>query len=165
MKKNKVLQNISLDESDEVKKLYVVFRIRGDDLNTQKVTSDLNIQPTVAYQEGEKFVGKKYDPIARKVVEEIHTRYISVWDIDSESQQSLKRVKEHIEYVLNILEPHAQAIAQYLEQKEKYLLSFYIRWEPNGEHGSYQIPGDLLDRMAKLCHFVEYSFIATTDND
>ncbi len=165
MKKNKVLQNISLDESDEVKKLYVVFRIRGDDLNTQKVTSDLNIQPTVVYQKGEKFAGKKFDPIGRKVVEETHTRYVSVWDVDSESQQSLKRVKEHIEYVLNILEPYTQAIAQYLEQKEKYLLSFYIRWEPNGEHGSYQIPSDLIERMAKLCHFVEFSFIATTVND
>jgi len=159
-----VLQNISLDESDEVKKLYIVFRIRGDDLNTQTVTLNLNIQPTMAYQKGEKFVGKKFDPIARKAVEEIHTRYISVWDIDTESQQVLRSVEEHIEYMLNILEPHSQAIARYLEQNEKYIISFYIRWEPHGEHGSYQIPGDLLGRMAKLCHFIEFSFIATFDN-
>ena len=164
MKKRKVLQNISLDESDEVRKLYIVFRIRGDDLITQTVTSDLNIQPTVAYQKGEKFVGKKFDPIAKKVVEETHTRNISVWDVDLESQQVLRRVEEHIEFMLNILEPHSRAIARYLEQNEKYIISFYIRWEPNGEHGSYQIPGGLLSRMAKLCHFIEFSFIATFDN-
>ena len=154
-----VLQSISLDEIDAVKTLFVMFRIRGDDLNTQTVTSDLNIQPTRVYQKGEKFVGKKYDPIAKKRVKEIHTHYFSVWDVSSESQQDLKRVREHIEYVLNILEPHSQAINRYLEQNEKYTISFYIRWEPNCESGSYQVPGDLLGRMAKLCHFTEFSFI------
>ncbi len=158
-----VLQNISFDEIDAVKKLFVVFRIRGEDLDPRKVTSDFNIQPTLAVRKGEKFLGKKYDPIAKQVVEEQHTRYFSVWDVSSETQQSLKRVKEHIEYVLNILEPHSEAIKRYLEQEKKYTISFYIRWEPNGEHGSYQISGDLLGRMADLCRFVEFSFIATCE--
>lgn len=160
-----VLQNISFDESDAVKKLFVVFRIRGENLDPHKVTSDLIIQPTLAFQKGEEFLGKKYDPITRKVVEELHTRYFSVWDVNSESQQSLKRVKEHIKYLLDILEPHSKAIKRYLEQEEKYTISFYVRWEPNGEHGSYQIPGDILSRMANLCHFVEFSFIASYEEE
>jgi hypothetical protein len=159
-----ILQDLSLDEIDAVNRLFVVFRIRGDDLNTQTVTSDLNIPPTRVYQKGEKFVGKKYDPIAKKRVKEIHIHHFSVWDVSSESQQDLKRVKEHIEYLLNILEPHSQAINRYLEQNEKYVISFYIRWEPKGEHGSYRVPGDLLGRMAKLCHFTEFSFIGTFSN-
>lgn len=159
------LQNISLDESDSVKNLFVVYRIRGNDLIPQTITSELNIQPTVAYQKGEKFVGKKYDPVAKRDTEETRKRPISVWNIDSKSQQGIRRVKDHIEYLLNILEPHSQQINNYLKQSEKYMISFYIRWEPYGEHGSYIIPGELLGRMERLCHFVEFSFISTTNNE
>ena len=160
-----VLQNISFDESDAVKKLYVVYRIRADDLIPQTVTSELSIQPTVAYQKGEIFVGKKYDPIAKKVIEETRGRPFSVWNVDSKAQRHLRKVQEHVEYLLEILEPHSLQITRYLEQNEKYTISFYIRWEPFGEHGSYLIPGDLLGRMERLCHFVEFSFIATTENE
>jgi len=113
------LQNISFDEIDAVKKLFVAYRIRADDLIPQTVTSELCIQPTVAYQKGEKYVGKKYDSVARKDIEETRGRPFSVWDVNSESQHHLKRVKDHIEYLLNILEPHSLQIKRYLEQSEK----------------------------------------------
>ena len=157
-----VIQNISFDEADAVKNLFVVYRIRADDLIPHTVTSELNIQPTVAYQKGENYIGKKYDPTAKKDKEEIRRRSFSVWDVDLTSQHHLKRVKDHIEYLLNILEPHSQQLKRYLELNEKYVISFYIRWEPYGEHGSYIIPSELLVRMERLCHFVEFSFIATT---
>lgn len=84
------LQNISFDESDTAKTLYVVYRIRGDDLIPQLVTSELNIQPSVAHKKGEKYVGKKYDPITKQVVDEVRERTYSVWNIDSKSQEGLK---------------------------------------------------------------------------
>ena len=160
-----VLQNISFDESDAVKNLYVVYRIRADDLIPQTVTAELGIHPTVAYQKGEKFIGKKYDPKAKKDIEVIRGHPFSVWDVNSESQQGLRRVTDHIMYLLDILEPHSEQIQRYLNQNEKYIISFYVRWEPHGEHGSYVIPGELLKRMGNLCHFVEFSFIGTFETD
>lgn len=161
----KILQTISFGEIYEVKNLFVAFGFRGDDLIPQLITSELNIQPTVAYQKGEEYIGKKYDPKSKKHVEVIRKRGISVWDLDSKSQQHLKRVEEHIEYLLNILEPQAEQIQRYVAQPDKYSISFYIRWEPHGENGSYVVSSDLMRRMEKFCHFFMFSFICYPEEE
>ena len=159
------LQDISFDEVDSVKRVYVVYRVRSDTLVPETVTHDFGIKPTRVFQKGDKFTGKSYDPVTNKSFEEIRERRFSIWDVDTQSLQEKRRVRDHIEYILNILEPQSEKITQYLIQSEKYVISFYIRWEPFGEHGSYQVPGDLLIRMGKLCHFVELSFIATIETE
>lgn len=154
------MQTISFDEIDAVKNVFAVYRIRGAELHPRAVTAEAGIHPSAAYQKGEQFIGKKFDPVTRETVEEIRSRPFSVWDVSSEPQQHLKRVQEHCAYLLNILEPKAEQLRRYLEQDEKFTISFCLRWEPYGEHGSYQLPGDVLARMGRLCHFVEFSFIA-----
>jgi hypothetical protein len=160
-----MLQDISFDEVDAVKNLFVVYRIRGEDLIPLQVTSELQIHPTTAFQKGEKYIGQKYDPISKSVLKETRERPLSVWDIDTHSLVHLKRVEDHIEYLLKILEPHSEQILHYLNQSEKYLISFYIRWESMAEHGSYVLSSDFIKRMGGLCHFVEFSFIANFEQD
>jgi hypothetical protein len=155
-----VLQDISFDENDAVKKVYVVYRIRSDHLVPQAVTSDLGVEPTRTITKGEKYLGNVFDIKTNSWIKKWSERQFSLWDIDSKSLQQFKKVKEHVGYLLSVLEPHFEQIHPYLLQEEEYIISFYIRWELSAEHGSYIIPGELLRRMGKLCHFVEFSYIS-----
>ena len=138
-----------------------MYRINSDHLNASSVTSDLEIQPTEAFNKGEKYLGKIFDT-ANKKPKSVWKHYpFGTWRLDSKMLlPQKKRVEDHIGYLLEILEPHAEQITKYLNQKENYEISFYIRWEPYDGHGSFTISSELLERMKMLSHFVEFSFLS-----
>lgn len=160
----KVLQVISFDEVDQVKDTFVTYRIRSDKVDPKNITFNLGIQPTKSYTVGDKYLGKAIDPETKNTIKVWRKQPFNLWDLSSEGlYPSKKRVEEHIVSLLNIIEPHQEQIFKLLSQKEEYIVSFYIRWEPIVSHGSYQIPGELLQRIGVLCHFVEYSFIYSSE--
>jgi hypothetical protein len=157
-----VLQDISFDENDVAKVVYVTYRIRSENLIHEELTSSIGIQPTKSYSRGEKYLGKAFDHSKNKIVRKWRVQLSSLWDLDSKIiQNHSKKVEDHIDYLLNILEPHSDQIMVYLKQRDIYFISFYIRWEPLGGHGTYTIQDTVLERMSKLCHFVEFSFISS----
>ena len=159
-----ILQQISFDEVDAVHNLYVDFGIRSEKQNMSELTTKLGIQPSVAFSAGDEYVGKTRDLETGKIVNEVRLRPWSVWSLDTQKiSRTKRRVEEHVLYLLEILEPKNYLIMQMLEQVEKYTIRFYIRWEPYGCHGSYEISSAVLDRMEKLCHHVEFSFICSVN--
>jgi len=160
------LQDISFDENDITKNLFLNYRIRAEGLNPIKITAFLGIEPTKSYTRGERYLSKTLDHKTNSLVDIWRIRQKSLWDLDSKSiSHTTKKVEDHVDFILNILEPRSTQIRMIVEQVEKYTISFYLRWIPKSDHGSYIISSNHLDRMAKLSHFVEYSFMSTNDDN
>jgi hypothetical protein len=150
--------SISFAEQDITKRVYVSFRIRSDKLDPTEITTRLGIQPSRAWAKGEKYLGKIGDPVNRKISEVWRPRPWGVWDIHTEEQGDIREARQHILNLVNILEPHKEALRYYLERPDEYTISFYSYFEPLDGVGSYVIPSELLVRMAELSHFVEFQF-------
>jgi hypothetical protein len=161
----KVLQQISWAEEDETRNVFVEYQIRPDVMSPDTITSILGIQPTRSYAKGEEYLGKAYDPGVKKFIRELHKRPFNIWDFSSETVVNSKKVIDHLNYVLDIIEPKYERIQPFLANREEFYIRFYIRWEPIESHGSFTIPGETLIKMGKLCHFVETSFIYSSDNE
>lgn len=169
------LQDISFDENDITKNVFLAYRIRATDFNPAETTIDFNpaeitsflgIQPSRFYSKGEKYLGKKMDQKTRSLIEVWRTRKWSLWDLDTKTiSDTTKKVDDHIIFLLDILESRAAQIRIILDQVEKYTISFYLRWIPVSDYGSYSISSNLLERMAKLSHFVEFYFMTMEDSD
>lgn len=155
------LQGISFTEEDNVKNVCVVYRIRTDNLMADEISTFLGIQPTEAYSEGEIYMGKEFDPTSRRVTIKEKSRPFGIWNLDTRDlEPTSKRVHKHIEHVLSVLEPRFDKIKVYLDKPEKFTISFYIQWSPLGEFGTYIISSNLMNRMHRLSHFTEFSFIS-----
>ncbi len=158
------LQDLSFDENDTTQEVFLNYRIRAFNRNSAfdpvAITNFLRIEPTRFYTKGDFYQGKTWDAEASSFKPLQRTRQTSAWDLDTKSSKTpTKRVEDHVSYILTILEPHTPEISTLVAQTEKYSISFYLRWVPISDHGSFIISSNLLSRMAKISHFVEYSFM------
>jgi hypothetical protein len=158
-----VLQDITFHESN-AKLLFIDFRIRSDILIPSEITDDLGVEPTRAWAKGEKYLGKIFDPETKKVMSHWHERPWGIWGLDTKTAVQVRKVEHHVSYLLNILEPKQDKIRHYIEV-DKYLVSFYIWWETTTGHGSYEIPAIQLERLGRLCQYVEFGFLYTEEDD
>ena len=161
-----ILQHISFDEIDNVKKLYVDFIIKSDHEDVRQITHDLQITPTIAFNNGDKYIAQRYNPETGKKTPVITRHTSSIWRLHTEHLSNEKRrVEEHIAYLLDILEPKKEIIEKYLQQKETYTVNFFIYWQPIDEWGSYVLNAEMLKRISALCHDVEFEFSYFLDKD
>lgn len=155
-----VLQEISFDEELVAKTVYVDFSIHSDVLDPKAITNLLGIQPSRAWAKGEQYLGKMFAPATKQVTQVWRPRYSGIWAIESEGMVESKRVEAHALYLLNLLEPAQEQLKHFLNLPEAYTVRFYIRWEPKDGHGSYELSSGTLSKMAALCHYTEFSFLA-----
>jgi hypothetical protein len=159
------LQEFSFGE-DNVKHMRIIYRIRSEDLDPGSITRELNIEPTYAYTKGEKYIGKAFDPQAKRRIEVIRERSRGAWDIVLEEKApTRKRVEGNILDLLELLEPRIEKIQALLKDVPKYAISFYVNIEVNGGVGTFTLSSDILERMARLSHFTEYGFLSIEDDD
>ena len=150
-----VLQEISFEEEDITKEVFVGFRIRSDILNPTALTSDLRIQPSRAWAKGDIIPSKRLNSQTGQPIK----RPWGMWHLDSKSLIQTKKVEQHFLYLLDILEPQKDQLRIYLQRPTEYKISFYIRWQPYEAAGSYVVSANTLARAASLCHSMEFSFI------
>lgn len=153
---NEILQYISFEEAP--KKFLVEYRIRSDNLNPNTITSELALSPSRAFYKGEEYIGKSRDPDSKVIYKVLRKRPTGIWVINTKDFSQKSKVEEHIHYLLDILEPQKEKIYSYVN-RDDYLVSFHIRWQPLDGHGSYEIESETLLRMAKLCRYVDFAFI------
>ena len=155
---NEILQTISFGEA--AKSVFVEFRIKSDNLDPKAISLELDLTPLRAFYLGEKYLGKSWDPDSRTIHQVWRERPTGIWAMHTEEfSQKLKKVEQHINYLLDILEPRKEIIKSYIN-RDDYLVSFVIWWEPLDGHGSFEIESKTLLRMAELCNYVEYTFIS-----
>ena len=151
------LQTITFNEETNTQTTFVEFRIRGDELNPNTVSQQLEIQPTRSWSKGETYIGKTLDPTSKEVRQTTRKRPWGIWVYSTNPNVSTKRVEDHISFILNLLEPKQQELRYYVELAASYSVSFSIYWKPLSGYGSYEISGNALARLSTLCHYTEFS--------
>lgn len=85
-----------LDENPNCHHTHATFRLVGDDLSTQEITSRLRIEPTFAADKG------RERPLrGGKSV----TQPTGVWSISSEGRLDTTSLERHLLWLLDILDP------------------------------------------------------------
>ena len=157
------LQEVSFDEDDITKDLFVDYAFRSDILDPEGLTSNLGITPSRAYAKGEKYQGRVLNVNTGEVENTWNERWTGIWAISTKGLVASKKVEDHVQYLLNILESKKETITRYLADSDNYQISFYIWWEPFSGYGSYQITQVILKRMSNLCHYVDFGVLCTED--
>jgi hypothetical protein len=135
----------------------VCFTIRSDDLQPSVVTAELGIQPSWAFSKGENYSARRIRPETKEIIDVQGQRPWGVWAMDTKSLD--KDVHNHILYLINMLEPKRGELERYLRQKDNFQIGFSIQWSPvEGNFGSYEINSEILIRMSRLSHYIEFSF-------
>lgn len=154
------MQEFSFGESS-LSRITVIYRIRSDNLDPAKISTELKILPSKAYSKGEKYLGKAFDPLTKSRIEVIREHPRGAWDIISENSiSSLKSVEDHVLHLLTMLEPNMEKITFYLQDQSEYSISFYIGVETNDGIANFSLSSEIVDRMAHLSHFIEYGFLS-----
>jgi hypothetical protein len=151
------LQTIAFDEETNTRSIDVEFLIRGDDLNPNLISQQLEIQPTRSWLKGETYLGKVFDPANKQMQQTVRKRPWGIWVYNTSASVNTLRVDDHISFILNLLEPKRQEVQYYLGLVESYSVSFSIYWKPLSEYGSYELSGNALARLSTLCHYTEFS--------
>lgn len=147
-------------------KINVDYCIKGDNFNPHENMDELRIQNARSFQRGEKYIGK----IRNKegTIEEIEReRPWGLWGVGTECCIGLISIEDHIEYLLQQLEPHNEIIKKILLSNKGFESRFYIYYEFDKEEmdvGGYDIECSLLQRMSVLCSKIEFRF-STREND
>jgi hypothetical protein len=155
---SKVLQELSFDENDNIREVYLVYRIQSDFLDPIDVSNELGIKPDRAFFKGQKYISKSWNPDTRKVVKVQAKHDLGIWNYSTKNKINSKRVEDHILFLVNLLEPARPFIEKLLNQPDIYSISIFIKCSPLGENGGYQVKNSIIIRIAKLCHFFDFWF-------
>lgn len=150
------------NESDNMSSVDVSYGIRlSEDLLPNTVTSMLDIQPTFSFSRGDKYLSRTRDPETKVITDVWLERPLSIWRVDTKNMDLPCKVEDHILYLLSVLEPKRNKLISFLE---KCSISFYIE-QRTIYPDVIEVAGEILGRMSKLCHFVQFFSKATGNQE
>lgn len=120
------------------------FRIIGDKLVTDEISSLMKIQPDYSHQKGAP--NNRKSKSGRIIVGRPHKT--GIWSINSNLPES-SSLEEHITGLLERLEPSSDAIKRL--SKEGYRVDIYCGYfSKPGTQGGFDISPSVLERMGKM---------------
>jgi len=128
---------------------YATFRIIGDELDPDEVTSTLGIQPSEAFAKGQDYQIRDVG---------IRKRYIGHWSISSKSFVISSSTEEHAKFLVSLLEPKVDAIVEYIKDPI-FLTSIVFWWETNIGHGGFSLRRETMDKLCGYCENIDFHFI------
>jgi hypothetical protein len=134
-----------------LEEVQVIFRFVGDNVNPSVITSKINLQPSVAHAKGE--VVKKHPK---------HVYPTGFWSISS-SVPSDCTLEEHLENLLDILEPKALLIKELRD--DGIVPDFYCGCFIAMTTASVKITTDTLRRIADIGASLEYHLYCGDEDD
>lgn len=157
----KRLQNIVFDEEAVTQTVHVEYSLRSDFLDPQALTSEVGILPSRYWAKGESYIGKSRNPDNGNVINVQRIHPWGIWALSTKDATELpKRVEAHIVYLIERLEPNKVKLQHYISTPGM-IVRFYIWWEPNDGHGSYEISALTMTKMAELSQFTEFGFLSS----
>jgi hypothetical protein len=133
----------------EYQRIKVSFGMRSDLLKPEEITASLGICPSHAFAKGDEY--SSYSGTRK--------RPTGVWQLRSEDAVSSSDLKDHLLYILGILEPRRDLIQSYINDRN-YYVDIRIWWEGSNAIGSFTVSSDIFARLASLCKEFNCSFIA-----
>ena len=116
---------------------HAAFRLGGSDVNPDRVTEVLGIQPTYTYRLG--------DPVGRTG----SRRSTSAWILSSEGQVGSKDLKRHVDWLLDKVEPRADALTR-LRMEEGADADVFCLWVSKSGNGGPDLGPRQMARLAGL---------------
>lgn len=132
----------SLDENPNCEKTYASFRLGGDALDPDEVTSALGITPTQA------FIKDQEIPVGRKGKATRRQR-TGVWLLDTEHTVESTSLERHVIWLLDAVEPAADA-RRALRARRGLEADFFCYWLSAHGHGGPLFAPGTLARIAAL---------------
>ena len=129
----------------------VMFRVIGKDLVPDEITGLLDLRPTVAHARGEMH---KVPRVGIRPWSNGH------WSLCTEKLVASRSVEDHVRFLLDQLEVRTEEVRQILDD-HRHRVSISFWWESTVEHGSFELPSSLFERLSHLCDDMEFHFIGT----
>lgn len=164
MAKSTIIQDIMFGETFSTSKVFIGYRIISSTLAPDEISHELMLKPTKAWRKGEVYIGKTRCKTTHKLIRVERTRTNGLWSLSSENRVTSSILEDHAQYLLGILEPKAEVLMKYLNDRDHYSVTWYIWWECNGEHGGFQLSSDILKRLSKICHYLDSSLLFMLDD-
>jgi hypothetical protein len=146
-----ILQDYIFDERNYVKSVRVAYTITADELNPEFITESSGIGPTDCWRMGDSQVRTNPRTGQSVVAKNIN----GLWRISTKSQIDSLLIKDHIDYLLSIIEP-AKEFFKSLCIKEGYRVYFHIFRECCDVQGFFCISSDHLRRISDICQEIEF---------
>lgn len=150
-----MLQDFTFDDIASVKALSVDYAIASIILIPDEITSKMGLRPNRAWARGDRYLGKEWDPERRVTREKWREKTRGLWALRSSDMVNSNVVGEHLESLLQLLEPRGDVIREYLEREKDYRVGFYIRSDVTAEAAGVTLSNKLLMRLCRLSHEVE----------
>jgi hypothetical protein len=138
--------------------------IRSSVLDADAVTHELEIEPSRAWAKGDRYISKRLDSETGKITHVWRVRPWGIWGLNTKGMVDSAGVEPHILFLLNLLEPKDHVIGRYLQNPEEYTIRFTIRWESNIGHGGFAVSSSAVARMARLCHYLQFTYVDFCDS-
>jgi hypothetical protein len=135
-------------ENVAVKETHVMFRLTADSIVPDEVTQDIGMTPSRAFAKGEHY----------EIRGTRGQRPIGHWSLNSGGAIESTSTQKHANYILEQLEPRAEAIEKYLTDPDVHV-SVVFWWETSDGHGGFYLRSDTLERLCRLCNDVSYHFV------
>ncbi len=137
---------------------HMVFGIRGKTLDPDAVTKLFGIEPDWKATRGEPFrsPGQKRG--------EAVLSSAGIWAFSTESRVDAECWEPHALFLLDTLEPVASSIRTYAESGDSDV-GITIWCEVDDSVVSEGLPGDVVERLGRLCNWVGFSIILVPEDD
>lgn len=155
-----ILQHV-ISDLEATRELHVSFYIKGGDVMVpEQITQQLGIRPRYSYAKGDKIIPRKGKPPERSAGQPW-----GFWRISTQGIVDSVYIEDHLRYLLDLLEPQKERLADYLNKPEDYAISFRIWRKALGMAGQIDISSFYLGRICQLCHSVTFHYAGVEEED
>lgn len=138
---SRILTGPTQPRTPSARNAHASFRVKGEELDPLVVTEALRIPPDHSHRRGEPRLSFSK---SHRIVDR-GTNYASgLWSFSSKGRVSSKRVATHVRWLLELLQPRAEAVRQLADTYRVNIFCFAMAPEPPS------VPGELRERASGL---------------
>jgi hypothetical protein len=146
------------EETDLTKEVSIKYILRSDIEDPYQITEIIGITPTICFKKGEIYSGKELNRKTQKIDEIMRKRGCGIWSLELKGERpSFDEIERVIKELLSILEPKRDLLKQFLDRRDLYTISIFIRVVTNDRFGHILLDNNLLFRLSELCHRIQFT--------
>lgn len=128
-------------------KVYVMFRVKGDDIDPGEVAELLRLEPTRSFRKGELFRAR----------DRMHPRAYGMWMLSTEKAVTSEELVDHCNYLLERLRP-VRAEIDRVRARVGVEVTVAFWWEPTDGPTGFTFPSRDLRELSEMCNNFDFYF-------